>query len=47
MIVASSVNKSGPQITGDTSHIVIVRTDPGYAPDPGHAGTGVIVGVLC
>jgi PKD repeat protein len=47
MIVASSVNKSGPQITGDTANIVIVRTDPGYAPDPGHAGTGVIVGVLC
>ncbi len=47
MIVASSISKGGPQSTGDTLHIVIVRTDPGYAPNPGHAGTGVIVGVLC
>jgi hypothetical protein len=47
MIVASSISKGGALSTGDTLHIVIVRTDPGYAPNPGHAGTGVIVGVLC
>jgi hypothetical protein len=47
MIVTSSVSNSGPQIAGDVAHIVIVKTDSGYAPDPGHAGTGVIVGVLC
>ncbi len=47
MIVASSISKGGLLSTGDTLHIVIVRTDPGYAPNPGHAGTGVIVGVLC
>lgn len=47
MIVASSISKGGPQIAGDALHIVIVRTNPGYAPNPGHAGTGTIVGVLC
>jgi hypothetical protein len=47
MIVASSINSAGPQFTGDSVHIVIVSTDPGYAPNPGHMGTGVIVGVLC
>jgi PKD repeat protein len=47
MIVTSSASSSGPQIAGDTAHIVIVKTDSGYAPNPGHAGTGVIVGVLC
>jgi hypothetical protein len=24
-----------------------VRTDPGYAADPGHAGTGEVVATLC
>ena len=47
MIVASTVTKAGPDITGNTLHVVIVRTMPGYAANPGHAGVGVIVGVLC
>jgi hypothetical protein len=47
VIVTSSAAKSGPVISGDTAHIVIVRTDPGYAPDPGHAGTGTVVSQVC
>ena len=47
VIVSSSIGKSGPAITGDTVHIVVVATDPGYAPNPGHAGTGTIAGVFC
>ena len=47
MIVASSITKNGLRFAGDTTHVVIVRTDPGYASDPGHTGAGVIVGVLC
>ncbi len=47
VLVASSVNKSGPQISGDIPMIVIVKTDPGYAPNPGHRGTGTVVGVFC
>jgi len=24
-----------------------VKTDPGYQPDPGHAGTGTVVAKVC
>ena len=47
VIVASSVHKSGSTESGDTVHIVIVKTDPGYASNPGHAGTGTVVATLC
>ena len=47
VIVADHVTKSGPVITGDIVHIVIVRTDPGYRPNPGHPGTGLIVAQVC
>jgi hypothetical protein len=47
VIVSSSIAKSGSMISGDTPHIVIVKTDPGYAPDPGHPGTGTVVGQVC
>jgi hypothetical protein len=47
IIVASHVDNSGASIGGDTPHIVIVKTDPGYQGNPGHAGTGTIVGVVC
>jgi hypothetical protein len=39
--------KSGPLITGDVVGAVLVTPDPGYAPDPGHPGTGTIERVLC
>ena len=35
------------RVTGEITEIVIVRTDPGYRPDPGHAGTGTVVAILC
>jgi hypothetical protein len=47
VIVSSAITKSGSTIAGDTLHIVIVKTDPGYEGNPGHAGTGTIVGVVC
>lgn len=47
VIVASHIAKSGPTISGDTQEVVLVKTDPGYAPDPGHAGTGTVVEVVC
>ena len=47
VIVAGSVVKSGSAISGNTASMVIVKTDSGYAPDPGHAGTGTVVGVIC
>lgn len=47
VIVSSNVTKSGRQISGDVKHIVIVKTNPGYAPDPGHPGTGTEVFQVC
>jgi hypothetical protein len=47
VIVASGASQSGSQISGNIVHIVIVKVAPGYAADPGHAGTGTIVGTFC
>jgi hypothetical protein len=45
--VSSLVTKSGPVISGDTVKVVRVHVKPGYGPNPGHPGTGTVVGVLC
>jgi hypothetical protein len=47
VIVTSTYSKSGPAISGDTIHIVVVQTDPGYQPNPGHPGTGTVVAQVC
>lgn len=47
VIVSGRITKSGSVIAGDVRHIVIVRTNAGYAGNPGHAGTGRIVSVVC
>lgn len=47
VIVASSVTKTGPNIKGAWGQIVVVKTDPGYAPDTGHQGTGKIIAAFC
>jgi hypothetical protein len=47
VIVSSHVSQSGSTESGDIKHVVIVQVDPGYAGNPGHAGTGVIVGQIC
>jgi hypothetical protein len=47
VIVSSSISQSGSAISGNVVHIIIVKTNPGYAPDPGHPGTGTIVGSVC
>ena len=46
-VVASTVTKSGSTISGNITQIVVVTTDPGYAPNPGHAGTGTIIATYC
>ena len=45
VLIASSITKSGSTINGTYSGMVMVQPDPGYASDPGHAGTGTVVGV--
>jgi len=47
VIVSSTVTQNGSVISGDIKEVVIVKTNPGYAPDPGSPGTGTIVGVVC
>ena len=47
VLVASSVSQSGSTINGTWGSIVVVKTDPGYAPNPGHPGTGTIVAKFC
>ncbi len=47
VLVPAHVTKAGETISGDTMAIVVVHTAGGYAPDPGHAGTGTIVAQYC
>jgi hypothetical protein len=47
VIVASSITQSGPTISGNIPKIVIIQTDPGYDPNPGHSGTGTVIAVVC
>ncbi|HEY6149797.1 MAG TPA: DUF11 domain-containing protein [Gaiellaceae bacterium] len=47
VIVSSLITKSGSTIHGDTVHMVVVHTNPGYGPDPGHPGTGQVVAEIC
>ncbi len=47
VIVTSSTSQSGSQISGNTPHIVVVQTNPGYDPNAGHAGTGKVVAQFC
>jgi hypothetical protein len=47
VISTDSAEKNGEQIAGTTPHIVVVQTNFGYAPNPGHAGTGIVVAPVC
>jgi hypothetical protein len=47
VLVASSATKAGSAVEGNWGKIVVVKTDPGYAPNAGHPGTGTIVATFC
>jgi hypothetical protein len=47
VVVSSGVAKSGSTISGNSTHIVVVKVDPGYAPDPSSHGVGTIVATYC
>ena len=47
VIAASSIVKSGNDITGNAPIIVVVKTDAGYGGASGQAGTGSVVAVYC
>ena len=45
--ITTTVTKSGSNISGTITHIVVVVTDPGYQPNPGHPGTGTVIATYC
>jgi hypothetical protein len=47
VIASSSVAQSGSTIAGNDPIIVVVKTNPGYGPDPGNRGTGSVVALFC
>lgn len=46
-LVVRRVAKAGDTFAGTIVNIVVVRTNPGYAPEPKYAGTGTIVATYC
>jgi hypothetical protein len=47
VVVSTTVSQSGPTVSGNVASILVVNTYPGYAPDPGHHGTGTVVATYC
>jgi len=47
LIVSSNVTQNGSVISGTIQRIVVVRTEPGYGPNPGHRGYGEVIAVVC
>ena len=47
VVVSSTIRKSGSTLSGNVPEIVVVKTNAGYAPNPGHSGTGIVVAVFC
>jgi len=47
VLVSSKISKAGSAISGNIVHEVVVKTNPGYAGNPGHAGTGTVIATIC
>lgn len=47
VIVSSSVTQCGSLVSGNTVHVIAVKTKPGYSTDPGRAGTGTVAAFIC
>jgi len=47
VLVSRKIERARTTLSGEIAQIVAVKTDPGYGPAPGHAGTGTVVTVLC
>lgn len=46
VLVTDGVTKSGNDVSGKITKIIVVKTDPGYGPDPALTGMGTVVGVF-
>jgi Carboxypeptidase regulatory-like domain len=47
VIVSSSISNNGSVISGNNRKLVVVKTNPGYGPDPVQDGTGTVVSIVC
>lgn len=47
VIASTTTAQAGSTISGDGPIIVVVKTNSGYAPNAGHAGTGTVVATYC
>jgi hypothetical protein len=47
VLVSSAANKTGSSIGGNTTSIVVVEVDPGYAGNPGKPGRGTVIATFC
>jgi len=47
VVVGSTINQSGSTEYGDIKHLIIVHTEAGYGPAPGHDGWGTILANIC
>ena len=47
VLVATNVTQSGSTMSGDVLSIIVVQTNAGYSPTPGHPGTGTILAQFC
>jgi hypothetical protein len=46
-IGSSSITQSSSMIAGNIVKTVTIQVDPGYAPNPGHDGTGTVISINC
>jgi hypothetical protein len=46
VLVASHISQSGSTISGNVTRLAVLKTDPGYARNPGHPGTGTLLGFI-
>jgi hypothetical protein len=47
VFVSSHITQNGSVISGDIKQVILVHNNPGYAPDPGHPGTGTELVRVC
>ena len=47
VLVSSAASKTGSSISGNTTSIVVVQVDPGYAGNPGKPGKGTVIATFC
>ena len=46
VLVTSSVTQSGSTVSGKITEFALVATNDGYDSNPGHPGTGTVIGIL-